>query len=147
MIALDTNILVYAEALDDAAGRPSRIRKLMESLTDGTTIVPMQALAEFMNVCRRKTILSMENAVVQVEQYLALFVCPPTVPGDIINAAQTAERYRLAYFDALICAVASRAGATVLLSEDMADGMEIDGLRIVNPFSAGNEGLIAELIG
>ena len=85
--------------------------------------------------------------VVQVEQYLALFVCPHTMADDIINAARAAERYKLAYFDALMCAVASRAGATVLLSEDMADGMEIDGLRIVNPFDPGNAGLIAELIG
>ena len=42
-------------------------------------------------------------------------------------------------------AAARRAGATILLSEDMQDGLEVDGLRVVNPFVAGNDAFI-ELI-
>jgi predicted nucleic acid-binding protein len=53
-------------------------------------------------------------------------------------------RFKLQYFDALIIAVASRAGARILLSEDMHDGLVVDGLRVVNPFVAGNETLLAE---
>lgn len=87
------------------------------------------------------------DAIEIIRAHLIVFDCPASVPDDVIAASVLAARYKIAYFDALICAVASRTGATVLLSEDMADGMEIDGLRIVNPFSAGNEGLIAELIG
>jgi predicted nucleic acid-binding protein len=75
-----------------------------------------------------------------------VFDVPETTPDDLLAAAQYAERYKIAYFDALICAVASRAGATVLLSEDMADGMKIDGLRIVDPFDPGNQALLTHLI-
>jgi hypothetical protein len=31
----------------------------------------------------------------------------------------------------------------MLLSEDMQDGLEVDGLLVVNPFVAGNDGVIA----
>lgn len=46
-----------------------------------------------------------------------------------------AERYRLSTCDALICAAALDAGAQQLFSEDMQDGLTVDGsLRIVNPY-------------
>lgn len=58
-----------------------------------------------------------------------------------------AARYDLQFFDAVIIAVARRAGATLLLSEDMHDGFVIDGLTIRNPFDAANEILLADLLG
>jgi predicted nucleic acid-binding protein len=48
-----------------------------------------------------------------------------------------AERHGFAFFDALMVAAALRAGSTTLWSEDMQDGMLVDGkLRIANPFRA-----------
>ena len=38
-------------------------------------------------------------------------------------------------------------GATILLSEDMHDGLEIEGLKIVNPFVIANEILLADYFG
>jgi predicted nucleic acid-binding protein len=40
---------------------------------------------------------------------------------------------RLSMFDALLLATAREAGCTVLLSEDMQDGAEFDGLVVRNP--------------
>lgn len=144
MIALDTNILVYAEAASDPSNRHMAAQKLILRLGAPGAIVPLQVLAEFLNVCRRKALLSTGKAVARVGGYMDVFDIPETTPDDLLAAAQYAERDKLAYFDALICAVASRAGATILLSEDMADGMEIDGLRIVNPFNLENDAIIAK---
>ena len=47
-----------------------------------------------------------------------------------------AERYGLNIYDALIVAAASLAGCATLYSEDMHDGLTIDGLTIRNPFVA-----------
>ncbi len=45
------------------------------------------------------------------------------------------NRYGLSIFDAMIVAAALIAGRDTLISEDMQDGLIIDGrLRIVNPF-------------
>jgi predicted nucleic acid-binding protein len=79
-----------------------------------------------------------------VEEYSRIFNCPATKREDVVEAACLAEQHNLQYFDALIIAVARHAGATILLSEDMQDGLEIDGLRVVNPFLAENDGVIAD---
>lgn len=73
--------------------------------------------------------------------------CVAAVPSDYLRAGTTSHRYRIQYFDALIITVAARAGAKLLLSEDMQDGLEIGGLRIVSPFVAANESAIADWLG
>ena len=57
-----------------------------------------------------------------------------------------AARYQLQFFDAVIIAVARRAGATMLLSEDMHDGLTIDGLTILNPFREANAPKLADYL-
>jgi predicted nucleic acid-binding protein len=47
-----------------------------------------------------------------------------------------ARRYHFGIFDANILAAAVQAGCTTLFSEDMHDGLMIDGLTIRNPFAA-----------
>ncbi len=73
--------------------------------------------------------------------------CVAAVPSDYLRAGTTSHRHRIQYFDALIITVAARAGAKLLLSEDMQDGLEIGGLRIVNPLVAANESAIADWLG
>ena len=67
-------------------------------------------------------------------------MCPTVIPIGVDTheaALRLAERYGFAMFDALMVATASKAGCTTLWSEDMQDGMLIDGkLRIANPFRA-----------
>jgi len=48
---------------------------------------------------------------------------------------RVSERYGCAIFDALVVAAALRANCRILWSEDMHDGLVVDGrLRIANPF-------------
>jgi predicted nucleic acid-binding protein len=47
-----------------------------------------------------------------------------------------AERYQLSVYDGMIVAAAQLAGCRVLYSEDMHDGLVIDGLTIRNPYAA-----------
>jgi predicted nucleic acid-binding protein len=44
----------------------------------------------------------------------------------------------------LICTVLVEHSQTILLSEDMQDGLQIGPLKVVNPFNPSNAGLIAE---
>lgn len=147
MIALDTNILVYAEAAADPSERHVTAQHLMLKLGETGAIIPLQVLAEFLNVCRTKAVLSTEQAVFRATQYAAVFDCPQTRIGDLLAAARIAHARKLAFFDSLIVAIAARAGATLLLSEDMQDGLEIEGLRIINPFSVSNAALIDDYLG
>ncbi len=144
MIALDTNILVYATGKADIERRDHKARELLDRLAPVPILVSLQVLGEFFAVCRRKQIASMDVATRCVDLWLNHYSCPATVPADITIAAGISAGYGLQYFDALIVAVAARAGATMLLSEDMHDGLTVEGLRIVNPFVAENDALLAD---
>jgi predicted nucleic acid-binding protein len=147
LIALDTNILIYAAQTNEPAGRDIQSISLMERLGIEGAIVPLQVVGEFINACRRKKIASLADASIRASLWLELYDCTATKPKDYIEATQHSDKHGLQYFDALIITVAARAGATLLLSEDMHDGLEVGGLRIVNPFAAANDALLADYFG
>lgn len=99
----------------------------------------VQILNEFVNVARRK--LSMDWKEIEEAQAAIRTLCGTIHPVDIEThqrAMKLAERHAFPVFDALVVASALLAGCSILYSEDMRDGMEIDGrLRISNPFKAG----------
>lgn len=147
MIALDTNILAYAVTASDVAGRHEAAISLLEQLASPGAIVPLPVFGEFFNACRKKKLVDQELAQVRVEAWASVYDCPPPTIDDYLAASQLSGDHNLQYFDALMVTLAARAGATMLLSEDMHDGLEVAGLRVVNPFLAGNEGAIAGVLG
>lgn len=56
-------------------------------------------------------------------------------PRDIIAAVALPERYKLAFWDAMIVNSAARLGCTVLWTEDPTAGQEMLGVRVSNPFN------------
>ncbi len=147
MIALDTNILIYAEDASNAKDRHKQAIALMDALAPLGAVISFQVLGEFLNVCRTKGMLALEIAATKASLYADAFGEVPTTIDDLTNGALLSAQHHLRFFDALIIALARRAGATVLRSEDIHDGLVIDGLTIVNPFNAANETLLADLFG
>ena len=98
----------------------------------------MQVLNEFTNVARRKLGMTWEELREALSSIL--IVCPTVLPMGLeihSDALAIAERYGFRIFDALMIASALHGGCEILWSEDMQDGMVIDGrLRIANPFCA-----------
>ena len=126
----DTNVLLYLAASDD-----SKAERAERLIVDGGTI-SVQVLNEIANVARRKMRFSWERThrlLSQIRQML--LVVPVTV--DIHEAGiALSERYRLSVYDGMIAAAALSSGCDTLWSEDMHDGLMIDGqLRVVNPFT------------
>jgi len=125
----DTNVVLYL--LDDGP-KADRAEKV---LAQGPRI-SVQVLNEALVNCRRKAGLSWEEAGAFLGGVQA--VCPVedlTSQTHEVGRA-LAERYGLSIYDAMIVASALIAGCTTLWSEDMQDGLLIEGqLRIVNPFS------------
>ncbi len=126
---VDTNVLLYLLSAD--SHKADRAEKLIAS----NTIVSVQVLSEFTSVARRKLKLNWK----EIDEILATIreVCsvePLTV--DTYDRARTlAERYRLAWYDAMIAASALLAGCAAIYSEDFQHGFAIDKkLKVVNPF-------------
>lgn len=143
-IALDTNILIYAVSTDSDP-RNAIALEITRRAFIANAIVPVQVLGEFLNVCRRKHVTAPAAALERVAEWLPLFVTPVTEISHLIEASALSSQYDLAYFDALICALASATGATHLLSEDMHDSLRVKDLVVVNPFAAQNASLIDHL--
>lgn len=126
---LDTNILVYAFSTDSRAVVAERL--LAKSCT-----ISLLGLNEFANVAHRK--LAMTWTEIGTALASIRFLCPKVLPLDIETheiALELAQRHRLGFFDALMISSALRGGCETFWSEDMHDGLEIDGrLRILNPF-------------
>ena len=146
MIAVDTNVLIYAEDARDTSGRHEQAASLLTQLANNGAVVPVQVLAEFANVCRKMAVALPEMIAKKIGQFSVVFDTPETRASNLQAAITLADKHRLQFFDALIITVAIQAGATVLLSEDMHDGLQIEGLRIINPFNPDNAVEIAALI-
>jgi predicted nucleic acid-binding protein len=144
-VAIDTNVLIYAEFEPQTAKGVRAADIILRALRDG--VIPVQALGEFLRFTQRRAPASLVAAINQVALYRTLAVTPATSDAVLSAAADMARLHGIQFWDAVICAAALDAGAKALLTEDLQDGRVIDGLRIVNPFLKGNDAVINSMIG
>lgn len=125
---LDSNIILYLLSAD--SGKADKA----EAIVASGGIISVQVLNEVTSVCRRKLKMPWGdiNAVLAAVKS-ACKVVPLTLTTHT-KAVEIAQRYGVSFYDANICAAASLSEADTLLSEDMQDGLRIDGLIIQNPF-------------
>jgi predicted nucleic acid-binding protein len=126
---VDTNVILYL--LDDG-----RKADRAEALLRQGPRISVQVLNEAMVNCRRKARMSWE----ETGAFLAAVQSLCTVEDLTLQTHETgralAERYGFSVYDAMIVAAALLAGCTVLHTEDMQDGLLVEGhLRLANPFA------------
>jgi predicted nucleic acid-binding protein len=146
LIAVDTNILIYAISPEDEQNRTAKALRLLDHLGPLRPLLPLQVVGEYLNVTRRRGDIEFADALSRIEAVMAVHRCEPSRAEDFITATGVSIRFDLQYFDALILTVAARAGATMLLSEDMHDGLVVEGVRIVNPFNPSNDTVISDYL-
>ena len=145
MIALDTNILIYA-AQTAADPRKSIAIDIVARAALIDSVLPVQALVEFANACRKKGLLDNHSIAARVADWSESFVIVAAAAEDVGAGLALVERFKLAFYDAMLCSTVRRCGATTLLSEDMQDGADFAGLRVVNPFAERNRAVVAGLL-
>jgi predicted nucleic acid-binding protein len=132
---LDTNLLVYA--IDSAAGaRHDVAGQIIQHAVRLDCWLTLQAVSEFYAVVTRKGIVQPPDAAAQAADWLDLFPCAAASETAVRTALADAAAGRASYWDALLLATADEAGCRVILTEDLADGADLGGVRIRNPFSA-----------
>lgn len=125
---LDSNIILYLLSADAAKADKA------EAIVASGGIISVQVLNEVTSVCRRKLNMpwsDIETVLAAVKS--ACKVVPLTITTHE-TAVEIAQRCGLSFYDANICAAAILSGADILVSEDMQDGLRIDGVIIQNPF-------------
>ena len=133
---MDSNILIYANSRSDPRKR-AIARELVQLALDEGGVISFQVVQETLNVLTRKlpSPVSLGDAGELLRGVLEpLWNVMPT-PALYQRALDLQDRYGYSFYDSLIIAAALTAGCTLLYSEDLHDGRQIEGLTIVNPFS------------
>jgi predicted nucleic acid-binding protein len=144
-VALDTNILAYAEDTNGATMKRAAL-DVVAKLPPEATLIPVQALAELFSVLVRKAGRSRENARDAVISWGDSFPLIETSPEVLLAATELSAGHQLGWWDAVMLAAAADAGCRLLLSEDFQDGFTWSGVTVANPFASPRHPLLEALI-
>jgi predicted nucleic acid-binding protein len=131
---VDTNILLYAVSRD-----PQELHKAQRArdiLAERDLALSVQVLQEFYVQATRESRpdpLTHGQASQLVESFLRFPVADVTTQV-MLAALVTRDRFRISYWDAAIIEAARAVGCETVLSEDLNDGQDYAGVRILNPF-------------
>jgi predicted nucleic acid-binding protein len=145
-IAIDTNILAYAEGVN---GEPRKLAALglIRRLPEASTLLPVQVLGELFFVLVRKAGRSRDAARAAVLNWGDAFPLVETSSSVLVAAMDLAADHQLGLWDALILSAAADAGCRLLLSEDRHDGFTWSGVTVTNPFGPSPHTLLGALLG
>ena len=104
-------------------------------MRDQPLVVPIQVCFELHHLLVRKRGLAPRTAAELVRDLTDGAVIVPSDLAVLEAAFDLVGHHGLQTYDAVILASAARAGCDILYSEDMQDGFEWQGVRIVNPFA------------
>lgn len=138
-ILVDTNVLVYAHDGADR-GKQGRAIAVLAGLADrGAGALAAQSLAEFYwaTTRKRRPLLTPAEAEAQIDRLAASWPVLDLTSAIVCEAARGVRRHHLPYWDAQIWAAARLNQIPIVLSEDFADGLRLEGVRFVNPFRPG----------
>lgn len=144
-VAIDTNILAYAEGIDDPT-RQATARWLIQSLDPEAIIIPAQALGELYNVLVRKGGWPGSRAREMVVYWRNGYVVAPTTEQAMVIALDVAADHRVRIWDSVMLAVAVENDCSLLVSEDFQDGFTWRGVTVTNPFTPVRHPLLEAVI-
>lgn len=135
-IFTDTNVLVYARDAGEPEKQPMA-REWIDCLWEtGQGRLSVQVLNEYYVTVTRKLKPGMSLGDAQADIDDLMRWKPVSTTAALVKRAWEVEaRFGMQYWDALIVAAAQQIGCRHLLTEDLQDGQELDGVVVVNPFT------------
>src|ERR1700735_3281188 len=131
---VDTNILIYAHDVDQKEKHSIARMLVTELLKTRTGVLSPQVLQEFyVNVTRKIAKPLTKRAARDIVEAFRVWSIDTTA-AEVTTAFRIEDEAKISFWDALICASALKAGAEVILSEDMNAGQKVAGIRIEHPF-------------
>ncbi len=134
-IAIDTNVLVYAEGQGDRA-RCETARRVLAGLPPQSVLLPVQVLGELARVLTQRFRLDAGEVRERVLSWVDAFRTADSTWPALQSALDLQAAHGLVTWDALILSVAAEQRCRLLLSEDFQPGFTWRGVTVVNPFDA-----------
>ena len=144
-VAIDTNVLAYAEGVGDAERCRVAIG-LIERLPEPAVLLPAQVLGELLLVLTRKAGRSREAARDAVLSWADSFEVIDSTWAAFQSAFDLSVNHEFRMWDALVMAVAADNRCRIVLSEDLQHGFTWRGVTIVNPFLPEESPLLAAIL-
>lgn len=140
-VALDTNILAYAEGVNGAARKATAL-ELLQRLPAGSALLPVQTLGELFQLLVRKVNRTPAQARAAILGWRDAFPLVETSETVIVGAAELAASHRFSFWDGVVLASAAEGGCRLLLSEDLQEGFTWNSVTVTNPFGVSSHPLL-----
>jgi predicted nucleic acid-binding protein len=144
-VALDTNILAYAEGMGDELRCIAAVT-LVEQLPAEMILLPAQTMGELYRVLTAKANRGSADAREAILAWSDSFEVADSSWEAFQAAFDLAADHGLQIWDALILSVAAENHCRLLLSEDFQNGFTWRGVTIVNPFLALRSPLLSNIL-
>jgi predicted nucleic acid-binding protein len=144
-LALDTNVLAYAEGINGAQMQ-GKAAALLAALPAGSVLLPVQVLAELFNLLVRKGRQLPAVAEANVIRWRNEFEVVDTSTSTLDSALELAARHQFTIWDALVLSAAAEGGCRLLLSEDLHHGFSWRGVVTANPFAESRNPLLEGIL-
>lgn len=135
LVALDTNIMAYAEGVGDAPRCEQAIR-LIEQLPENLVLLPAQTLGELFRILTGKAKREPGLSRMAIMAWADSFIIGDSTWSAFQAAMDLVVDHRFQVWDALIMAVAAENHCRMLLSEDLQNNFIWRGVTVVNPFES-----------
>jgi predicted nucleic acid-binding protein len=135
LIFVDTNVLVYVRDASEVEKQP-RAQAWMSALwRTRRGRLSVQVLEEFYVTVTQKLKPGLSRAAAREDARALAAWRPIALEMEVVEVGWALQdRHRLSFWDSLIIAAAAQAGCRYLLTEDLQDGQEFDGVRVIDPF-------------
>jgi predicted nucleic acid-binding protein len=144
-IALDTNVLAYAEGVNGGDLKTQALT-LIERLPGDSVFLPIQTLGELFQLLVRKLKRAPAQARIAILAWRDAYGLIETSEGVLVAAIELAATHRFSFWDAVVLASASEGGCRLLLSEDLQEGFTWNGVTVANPFAASPNPLLLSVL-
>lgn len=145
-IALDTNVLAYAEGTNGTTMREKALA-LVQRLPADSVVLPAQTLGELFNVLVRKAKRRRARARTAILTWRDAYPVIETSATVLVDALDLATDHDFGIWDSVILSAAAEAECRLLLSEDLQEGFTWRGVTVTNPFAARLNPLLAAALG
>ena len=134
-IFVDTNVLVYMRDSSEKL-KQRRASEWIEQLwATQSGRLSVQVLQEFYVTVTQKLKPGMTRAAAREDvRNLSKWRAVGSSPELLEVAWRVQDDFRVSWWDSLIVAAALRTDCRYVLTEDLDDGTELDGVRIIDPF-------------
>lgn len=133
MYFVDTNILIYRFSKEDQ--RKAEIAKTLSQ--SQSMVISLQVINETAFNLLRKLKFT-EEKIQKIIKHFCRLKLQPIKRRTLVRASELRLKHHFQYWDSLLLATALDAQCEIFYSEDLHNGMVLEGMTIVNPFESLN---------